>query len=210
MIKSFLKHQIVLAAGLVLAFGHVFVLGCSTQKVQAPIAQELQTNSQGEVVRTKPLVANADIPKEFYEEIYPDYTRGITTAITVPASGKLSKEQLQEIEELLIQSKNSGAIHQISVLAWGNDNDNLEASAARSLEAVRVALVPHLEKSTALISSYNMEQDASWTARLFMSKQARMKSYFSKMDRSKMFSKVIIGVSTTDKQTYAHPEMVSL
>lgn len=203
--------QMFLVTCLLLFVAQIFLAGCSSQKLQtSATSQELQTNSANEVVTTQPLIDGVEIPRDFFDELYPGYTRGITIVLSLPSNGQLSTAQLQEIDELFLQSKASGSLHQVHILAWGYDKNNRERSAAKALEHLRVAITPYLQKTTALISSHNMEDPPSWTSRMLMSKPARMKSYFSDVDKNRMFTKVIIGVSTTDRKTYVHPEMVSL
>lgn len=190
-------------------FAQLLLSACSSKRIHAS-SKELQTNANGKIVATSELIEGVDVPQEFYEEVYPDYSRGITIVQTLPSSGELTVAQQKELRELFAQAKNSGSIHQVHVLAWGYEKDNRNRAAAIALEKMRVAITPHLEKTTAIIVSYNMEQSPSWTARLFMSKEARMKAYFKGADQGKLFSKVIIGVSTTDRKTFVHPELVSL
>ncbi len=186
------------------------ISGCSSKRLQPAGTTDLQTNADGDVVRTTPLVEGVNLSPQFYEEMYPEYTRGITIVLNLPADGILTAEQKKEIHELFKQSRATGAIHQVHVLAWAFDRENKVRSASESLERVRAAVTPHLEKTTALINSFNMEDSASWTARLLMNKQARMKSHFAHVDKNSMFRKIIIGVSTTERKSYVHPEMVSL
>ncbi len=189
----------------------VAVFGCSSKRISSQSAQDLQVNEQNEIVQTKPLVENVEIPHDFFDEIFPDYTRGITIVLTVPtADAKLSQEQMEEIKELFQQSKAAGSLHQVHILAWGSDRTDLSHSAAMNIEKVRAAIVPHLDRAPVLVSGYNMEDTPSWASRLLMSKEARMRAYFSRIEKAKMFSKIIIGVSTTDQKTFVHPEMVSL
>lgn len=199
----------------ILAFVFVFIMqfsvfGCSSQKLSQKPTAELQINENQEVVQTKPLIDDVEIPRDFFDEIYPGYTRGITVVLTVSTNEKLSASQLKEIKELFQQSKAAGALHEVHILAWGSDRNDLSHSAAMNIEKVRAAIVPHFERTPVLVTSYNMEDTPAWASRLLMSKEARMRSYFSRIEKAKMFSKVIIGVSTTDQKSFVHPEMVSL
>lgn len=199
----------------ILTFAFVFIMqlsvfGCSSQKLSHKQAQDLQVNEHKEVVQTTPLIDDVEIPRDFFDEIFPDYTRGITIVLTVSSAEKLAPAQLEEIKELFQQSKAAGSLHQVHILAWGSDRKDLSHSAAMNIEKVRAAIVPHFDRTPVLVSGYNMEDTPTWASRLLMSKEARMRSYFSRIEKAKMFSKVIIGVSTTDQKTFVHPEMVSL
>lgn len=210
--KNVMEYKVALLTCVLLFFAQIFVSGCSTKEVARPTSTNEELQTQGaEIVKTKPLIEGVEIPREFFDELYPDYSRGITIVLTLPKNSEtLSKAQINEIKELFKQSKAAGALHQVSIFAWGSDKENLKQSAALNLEKVRAVIAPHLTTAPVLVSTYNMEDVPTWASRLLMSKEARMKAYFSKIQKAKMFSKVIIGVSTTDQKTFVHPEMVSL
>lgn len=209
--KMRFEYTTIMFTFIILFAVQLFISGCSTNRISPPSNNELQPDDNGNVVATQPLIDDVDIPRTFYDDIYPDYTRGITIVLNIDANTKaLTPSQLNEIKELFMQSKASGTLHQVHILAWGSDKKNLAASAALNIEKVRAAVMPQLDRPTVLVSTYNMDTVPSWASRLLMSKEARMRAHFSRIDKAKMFSKVIIGVSTTDQTTFVHPEMVSL
>lgn len=210
--KMRFKYTTTRIAFIILFSLQLFNSSCSTHKISTKTNNtDLQPNGKGDVIATQPLIDNVEIPSDFFEDIFPNYTRGITVVLTINNDTKtLTPLQQAEINELFKQSKASGALHEIHILAWGSDKNNLARSAALNIEKVRTVAVPHLDRPTSLVTAYNMDIVPSWASRLLMSKEARIRAHFTRIDKTKMFSKVIIGVSTTDQKNFMHPDMISL
>lgn len=186
---------------------------CSSPKLQS--SQKVLTHyQQNKSLHLHPLITNVKIPPDFFNELFPGYLNGITTALQLPATSTLSALQLAELVELVRQSKATGTIYEVSVLAWGSDKKDLKGSAARNIDSIKETLMPLVRhpayKPSAVFASYNMEVSPSLGTKLLQTKEARIKSHFLKIDSTKMFSQVMIAISTSEQKNFVHPEMTVL
>jgi hypothetical protein len=212
----------------ILLFFGISLSSCMSNKLVTP--SQLQTSNEQTIIETKELISGVFIPPVFFDELYPDYSQGITMAIHIEEeSGALTEEQVNEIKALISTARSEGKIQEITVISWANSpslqnrklrrpssqqpemsKKQLHYSAALNIENVRSVISDQIGNELILVSTYNMEDSPSLIGRLTRTKEARIKRYLSGLDKHKVRSHILIGVSTTDKTPLSHPALVVL